>query len=341
MSMTQARHPRCFVSYGHEDEHHSQWIEEFATQLRRDGVDVTLDLWHAEPGDQLPHFMEKAVRDNDFVIPVCTPSYKEKTDTRVGGVGYEGDLMTAVRFSGGSSKKFIPVLRRGTWKEAAPSWLMGRFYVDLTGDPYSETNYKMLLRTLHGAAGEVPPLGPRPAFLSSQDRTDPLRSTTSSLQLASVRPDLPDSISPKVGIITALVHESAAVQAVFGESKRLDVPGSGAGRVYWLIEVRSPRGVRQVVVAQAGMGNNAAGTRATLLLSHFPSVDSIIMCGIAGGIPHPDRVEDHVRLGDIVVSNAKGVVQYDFVKRTVKRKRGHRRDSTNVPSAQCRALGGG
>jgi len=45
------------------------------------------------------------------------------------------------------------------------------------------------------------------------------------------------------------------------------------------------------------------------------------MCGIAGGIPSPERPSEHVRLGDVVVSSQKGVVQYDFVKRTVKRRR--------------------
>jgi nucleoside phosphorylase len=76
-----------------------------------------------------------------------------------------------------------------------------------------------------------------------------------------------------------------------------------------------------VVIAQADMGNNVAAVRATLLLGHFPSVKSIVMCGIAGGIPRHDSAPDHVRLGDVVVSDQKGVIQYDFVKRTVKGKR--------------------
>ena len=36
------------------------------------------------------------------------------------------------------------------------------------------------------------------------------------------------------------------------------------------------------------------------------------MVGIAGGVPHPEKVDDHVRLGDVVVSMPAGVVQYDF-----------------------------
>jgi hypothetical protein len=38
--------------------------------------------------------MEKSVRENDYVLIICTPTYKSKSDNRVGGVGYEGDIMT-------------------------------------------------------------------------------------------------------------------------------------------------------------------------------------------------------------------------------------------------------
>jgi len=82
-------------------------------------------------------------------------------------------------------------------------------------------------------------------------------------------------------------------------------------------EVKSAKGgSHRVVIAQAGVGTNIAAIRANLLLTYFP-VDVIIMCGIAGGIPHPSKPDDHVRLGDIVVSNVKGIIQYDSVKRTL------------------------
>jgi nucleoside phosphorylase/Tfp pilus assembly protein PilF len=127
---------------------------------------------------------------------------------------------------------------------------------------------------------------------------------------------------PTIGIITALPHETAAVRAMLGNPPEFPVPGSGAGRRYWVTEIAAKLGgTHGVVIAQADMGTNIAAVRATLLLAHFPQVESIIMCGIAGGIPNPAKAAEHVRLGDIVVSNQKGVVQYDFVKRTVKKKR--------------------
>lgn len=63
-----------------------------------------------------------------------------------------------------------------------------------------------------------------------------------------------------------------------------------------------------------GMGNNKAAIRVTNMLNHFKSIDSIIMTGIAGGIPSFQNDEKQVRLGDIVVSNS--VTQYDFTKET-------------------------
>ena len=134
--------PRVFVSYSWDDEHHLKWVHDFAARLRADGIDAVIDLWRVVLGDQLPHFMERAVRENDFVLIVCTPRYKERSDSRVGGVGYEGDIMTAEVLSQGNHRKFIPVLRVGHWASAMPSWLLGKAGVDLRGNPYRETEYR-------------------------------------------------------------------------------------------------------------------------------------------------------------------------------------------------------
>jgi len=92
------------------------------------------------------------------------------------------------------------------------------------------------------------------------------------------------------------------------------VPGQGAGRRYCLGKIPSNDGENHsVVLAFAGMGNNIAALRASLLLEHFPNVTSIIMTGIAGGVPHKGKSDEHVRLGDIVVSDHRGVIQYDFI----------------------------
>ena len=103
-------HPTTFISYSWDDEDHKAWVRELATQLRADGVDARLDHWHAVPGDELPEFMEREIRNNDFVLIICTPKYKAKSDNRAGGVGYEGDIMIGeifVKHNHRNSSRFL------------------------------------------------------------------------------------------------------------------------------------------------------------------------------------------------------------------------------------------
>jgi hypothetical protein len=158
--------PRAFLSYAWESDAHRQWVRDFATRLRADGVNVTLDQWDLQPGDQLPAFMERAVRENDYVIIVCTPTYAERSNERRGGVGYEGDIMTAEVLNDQNQRKFIPIYRNGnTWEEASPTWLRGKYRIDLRGNPYGDEQYQDLLTTLHGLRPTAPPVGARPARL--------------------------------------------------------------------------------------------------------------------------------------------------------------------------------
>jgi hypothetical protein len=155
--------PTAFVSYSWDDENHKRWVRDLGATLRSDGVDVKLDHWDTTLGDSLPHFMERMVRENDFVFIILTPQYKNKSDHRQGGVGYEGNIITAEIFAGKDSRKFIPILREGAWTESSPSWLAGKFGVDLRNTPYSEQQYTDLLRTIHGMKEKAPPLGSPPS----------------------------------------------------------------------------------------------------------------------------------------------------------------------------------
>lgn len=124
---------------------------------------------------------------------------------------------------------------------------------------------------------------------------------------------------PRIGIITALPKEFAAMRAMLDNVQRIDVPARGGGRRYFLGEVPvSENASHSIVVSlMPDMGNNAASVIASHLLNQFPSVNDLIMVGIAGGIPNVSKPNDHVRLGDIVVSDRNGVVQYDLVKEEI------------------------
>jgi hypothetical protein len=161
--------PRAFISYSWDDEEHRRWVAALGARLRGDGVDLVLDEWHLHPGDQAPAFMEGAIRSADFVLIICTPNYRQKSDGRRGGVGYEGNVITAEMLTSGNDRKFIPVLRRGEWSEVAASWLMGKIYVDLRGNPYSEESYLVLLNSIFRRLPKPPPIGaPKPDISDPQ-----------------------------------------------------------------------------------------------------------------------------------------------------------------------------
>jgi hypothetical protein len=153
------RTPTAYISYAWESEDHKSWVKDLAVRLRSAaGVDVTLDHWGLQLGDQLPHFMER-IRQSDFVLCVCTPTYKERYEARLGGVGYEANLMSAEALATGNERKFIPLLRAGERLDSLPSWLLGKYHLDFRGEPYQEASYDRLVTTLHGVSPQAPPVG--------------------------------------------------------------------------------------------------------------------------------------------------------------------------------------
>jgi hypothetical protein len=111
--------------------------------------------------------METAIRDNHFVLIICTPHYADRSNRRIGGAGYEGDIMTAEVYTQRNHQKFIPVLRSGDWRTGAPTWLSGKYGVDLRSDPFSEEQYTDLLNTLHGTRPKAPPVQPRRSVVAT------------------------------------------------------------------------------------------------------------------------------------------------------------------------------
>jgi len=151
--------PKAFISYSWDNDTHKKWVAKFATELRTDGIDVKLDQWEVVPGDRLPVFMETEIRENDYILIICTPKYKIKSDERQGGVGYEGDVMTSEVLNKGNHRKFIPILALGSWSDSAPSWLYGKYYVNMSNGEQYASGYNDILSTMYGSRPKAPPLG--------------------------------------------------------------------------------------------------------------------------------------------------------------------------------------
>lgn len=174
-------HPTVFISYSWEDDEHKKWVKDLADSLLSDGIDATVDQYDLSLGDRLPQFMEQSISNVDYVLIICTPIYKSKSDMRKGGVGYEGHIISGELLTKGNERKFIPVIRKGNTSNALPDFLSGKYGIDLTDGKQYENNYEDLITTIYGAK-KKPTVGSQPSYINktytkpkNKDIDEPIR----------------------------------------------------------------------------------------------------------------------------------------------------------------------
>jgi nucleoside phosphorylase len=117
-----------------------------------------------------------------------------------------------------------------------------------------------------------------------------------------------------LGILTALPVELRAMADLVDDVHSYRVPDDPNS--YRLGQIPSsepdrPHGV--ALLATPRDGTQLAATCCAHLLRTFPNIRTVVMTGIAGGIPRPDQPGRHVRLGDVVVA-LDGIVNYGNVR---------------------------
>jgi len=162
--------PTCFISYSWDNDEHKDWVRVLATELQHKGIETKLDQWDCHLGIDLTKYMETCVRDSDFVLLICTPKFCKKANTGQGGVGYEKNIVTGEIFEGiYSSKKFVPILRKGSSMDSLPSYLRSRMFIDFRNNNTFDSNIDELIRHLHHFPKyKRPPLGQKPDFSSDE-----------------------------------------------------------------------------------------------------------------------------------------------------------------------------
>lgn len=168
-----SRPPVVFISYSHDSPEHKQWVADLARRLVSNGVETIFDQWDLRLGDDLPKFMEKAVRDADRVLMICSDIYAQKANGGRGGVGYEAMVVTGELIRDLGTAKFIPVVRQSINPPILPSSVSTRFYVDLSRTDEFDEQFDRLLRELHQA-----PLSPKPSLGVNPFAADSARPTS-------------------------------------------------------------------------------------------------------------------------------------------------------------------
>lgn len=141
--------PKVFISYSHDTKEHKMWVLELANRMRAEGgVDAILDQWDLKPGYDVPNYMEKNLKECDFVIMICTERYVNKANSGEGGVGYEKMIITSELMKSINSEKIIPIIRQeGT--HLLPTFLKTKLYLDFSITDDFEFSYDDLIRRIH------------------------------------------------------------------------------------------------------------------------------------------------------------------------------------------------
>src|SRR5690349_7059568 len=90
--------PTVFISYSHDSAAHAARVLALSNQLREGGIETILDQYDPNPSQGWPRWMDEHIRESDFVLMVCTPTYFRRVMNQeapgVGlGVQWEGNLI--------------------------------------------------------------------------------------------------------------------------------------------------------------------------------------------------------------------------------------------------------
>jgi hypothetical protein len=152
--------PKVFLSYSHDSTEHDEHVLALADDLRAGGIDVRLDQYVDNPTEGWPRWMERQVVECDFVLLVCTPTYRRRfnrEDTGEGGKGakWEGMILEQLLYEAqANNQRLVPVLFEGGKEEDVPLVLRAYTRYRLLGE------YEKLYRRLTGQQEiKAPPIG--------------------------------------------------------------------------------------------------------------------------------------------------------------------------------------
>ncbi len=120
--------PLVFLSYSHDSDAHRKSVLALSEQLRRDGVETSLDQYveNEGPPSGWPRWTAEQIQRADVVLAICTSAYRKRLEgTEQPGVGrgatWEGHLVYQEIYNAGTTNtKFIPVLLGDAGEDDVP-----------------------------------------------------------------------------------------------------------------------------------------------------------------------------------------------------------------------------
>ncbi|MBN1190439.1 MAG: TIR domain-containing protein [Dehalococcoidales bacterium] len=166
-------HPKIFISYSQDSQKHIDRVLDFSSRLRSHGIDTVLDQYERSPAEGWPLWMEKNIRNSDFILAICTETYYRRVmgDESPGkgrGANWEGKLIRQYIYSEGTNIKFIPILFDNSDINHIPDHLRGATFYNID----TQEGYEKLYRCLTNQIITIPDIGELKALPVLDRKTD-------------------------------------------------------------------------------------------------------------------------------------------------------------------------
>ncbi|MCY1046883.1 toll/interleukin-1 receptor domain-containing protein [Corallococcus sp. bb12-1] len=211
---------RVFISYTHDSDDHKAHVIGLSDRLCNDGVDCSIDQYEVSPPEGWPAWMERMVREADYVLVVCTPTYLERYENRgdrAKGLGgrWEGANIRLELYEGsGFNTKFIPVVFDMRDAASRPQPLRGATYYDVS----TEAGYDQIYRHITEQHNRR-----KPAI--GRIRTLAVAPVAHALTQSGLPSDI-HSFQEFCGLLRPLIEENGRVYRDFAPNSGANSPGS-------------------------------------------------------------------------------------------------------------------
>ena len=160
-----------FISHSHDNPAHVAQVRALGDRLKGEGLRVLLDQYEVNPPEGWHLWMERGLETADFVLLICTETYKRRVmRLETAGVGqgasWEGNIIYALLYGDDRPDppvKFVPVLFAGGHSAHIPTPLLTRSRYPLKSFSPDDPEFAKLVRRLtgHDPGGEASTTRPR------------------------------------------------------------------------------------------------------------------------------------------------------------------------------------
>lgn len=171
--MKKSSEPKVFISYSWSDQRHQELVKHWADRLIADNIEVILDIYDLNEGDDKYAFMEQMVTDKTVthVLVICDKKYAEKADSRKTGVGTESQIISQEVYEKVKQSKFIPIVCEFNENDQPylPTFLKSRIWINFSSPEAENENWEQLIRLLFGKPLHVKPKkGKTPSYITEE-----------------------------------------------------------------------------------------------------------------------------------------------------------------------------